>query len=76
MKDPLLPLLPKLPLLPGLPAAEPAPKLLEEASPADEGTPKYGDFGHPATEPAPVLPPEHRAEGGNVFDLTNQQTTH
>ena len=53
-------------------AADPSPEL---ASRAHEDAPKYGDFGHPATEPAPVLPPDHRAEGGNVFDLLNQQTT-
>ena len=71
MKDQPLPL---LPMLPELPAAEPAPKLIEEASPADEGTPKYGDFGHPDAEPAPLPLPDHRAEGGNVHDLRNEQT--
>lgn len=47
----------------------------ERATKAHEGTPQYGDYGHPSTEPAPALPPDRRAEGGNVYDLRNEQTT-
>ena len=60
------------PIPPKFSAADPSPELARQAH---GGTPKYGDFGHPSPEPAPVLPPDHRAEGGNVFDLRNQQTT-
>lgn len=52
--------------------AAPIPDL---ATQAHEGTPQYGDYGHLATEPEPALPPDHRADGGNVFDLRNEQTT-
>jgi hypothetical protein len=52
-----------------------AAPVVELATLAHEGTPRYGDYGHPSTEPAPVLPPDRRAEGGNVFDLRNEQTT-
>jgi hypothetical protein len=60
------PLLPKSILIPRVP---------ELATKAHEGTPQYGDYGHPSTAPAPVLPSDRRAEGGNVFDLINEQTT-
>ena len=61
----------KKPLLP--PAATPtAPELATEAH---EGTPQYGDYGQPSTEPEPEPALDHRTEGGNVFDLGNEQTT-
>ena len=40
---------------------------------AHEGTPVYGDYGHPPAAP-PVRPPDRRAEGGNVYDLASEQT--
>ena len=59
--------------LPPPPAAAPVgPDLATEAH---EGTPQYGEYGHPATAPAPEPAPDHRAKGGNVFDLHNEQTT-
>ncbi|MET4072854.1 hypothetical protein [Hymenobacter sp. UYCo722] len=61
----------KKPLLP--PTATPAvPKRTTEAP---NGTPHYGDYGHPPTRPDPAPAPDHRTEGGNVFDLRNEQTT-
>ena len=54
----------------------PNPATPELALQAHEGTPTYGDYGHPTVAPtAPVRPPDRRAEGGNVFDLRNEQTT-
>lgn len=47
----------------------------ELATKAHEGTPQYGDYGHPATLTDAVPPADRRAEGGNVFDLRNEQTT-
>lgn len=49
-----------------------APELATEAH---KGTPQYGEFGQLSKVPTPVLPPDRRAEGGNVFDLHNEQTT-
>ena len=61
----------KKPLLP--PTTTPAvPKLTTKAH---DGTPQYGDYGHSPTKPAPESAPDHRVEGGNVFDLRNEQTT-
>ena len=37
----------------------------ELATKAHEGTPQYGDYG-----PAP----DHRADGGDVYDLSHEQT--
>ncbi|TDN38810.1 hypothetical protein E4631_21145 [Hymenobacter sp. UV11] len=51
----------------------PAPLTPALATAAHEGTPAYGDYGHQHAAPAP-LPPDHRAEGGNVYDLTKEQT--
>lgn len=51
------------------------PTMQELATKAHEGTPQYGDYGHPSTEPVSVRPPDRRAEGGNVYDLRNEQTT-
>lgn len=48
---------------------------LELATKAHEGTPRYGDYGHPSTEPVPTMLPDRRAAGGNVFDPRNEQTT-
>ena len=48
----------------------------ELALQAHEGTPHYGDYGHPTIIPAaPIRPPDQRAGGGKVFDLHNEQTT-
>jgi hypothetical protein len=42
---------------------------------AHEGTPVYGDYGYPPDASAtPVRLPDRRAEGGNVYDLTSEQT--
>ena len=65
----------KKPLLP--PAATPAaPELATEAH---DGTPQYGNYGHAAVAPipesAPEPTPDHRTDGGDVFDLRNEQTT-
>jgi hypothetical protein len=51
------------------------PAIPELATQAHEGTPRYGDYGHPSTAPAPEKPADTRAAGGNVFDLRNQQKT-
>jgi hypothetical protein len=40
---------------------------------AHEGTPQYGDYGQPPAAPAP-LEPDLRANGGNVYDLSHEQT--
>jgi hypothetical protein len=40
---------------------------------AHEGTPIYGDYGHPPTA-LPVRAPDRRAKGGNVYDLNSEQT--
>lgn len=61
----------KKPLLP--PAATPA--VPELATEAHGGTPQYEDYGHPPAEPTPQPTPDHRADGGDVFDLRNEQTT-
>jgi hypothetical protein len=50
------------------PAARPDP-----ATKAHEGTPRYGDYGHLPATPAPPAP-DHRAKGGNVYDLSHEQT--
>jgi len=47
----------------------------ELATKAHKGTPQYGEFGELSTVPTPVQPLDKRAEGGNVFDLRNEQTT-
>lgn len=60
----------KPPLLPATTPAVPA-----QATEAQNGTPQYGNFGHPPIEPAAEPAADHRAEGGNVFDLRNEQTT-
>lgn len=39
---------------------------------AHEGTPRYGDYGHPPAA-APVRPPDRRAEGGNVYNLSHER---
>ena len=57
------------------PLTPPIAPIVELTTQAHEGTPQYGDYGHPATEPEPVQPPDRRAEGGNAFDLRNEQTT-
>ena len=61
----------KKPLLP--PAATPAVPAL--ATEAHDGTPQYGNYGHAAVEPAPEPTPDPRTDGGDVFDLRNEQTT-
>ena len=54
----------------------PVPTTLELLPQVHEGTPHYGDYGHPPVAPAePVRPPDRRAAGGYVFDLRNEQTT-
>lgn len=50
-----------------------APSTPELAAKAHEGSPKYGNYGHQHAASAP-LPPDHRALGGNVYDLLNEQT--
>jgi hypothetical protein len=50
-----------------------APASTELATKAHEGTPHYGDYGHPPAALTP-LAPDHRAEGGNVYDLSHEQT--
>jgi hypothetical protein len=45
----------------------------ELATKAHEGTPRYGDYGHPAAAPTPPAP-DHRAKGGNIYDLSHEQT--
>ncbi|MGY3090944.1 hypothetical protein ACVWYF_004008 [Hymenobacter sp. UYAg731] len=55
------------------PATIPAVPAL--ATEAQNGTPLYGRFGHPPIEPAAEPAADHRAEGGNVFNLRNEQTT-
>ena len=61
----------KKPLLP--PATTSA--VPELATEAHNGTPQYGGYRHLATKPVPKPAPDHRTEGGNVFDLRNEQTT-
>ena len=52
------------------------PVIPELALQDHEGTPYYGDYGHPTIIPAaPIRPPDRRAEDGNVFDLHNEITT-
>lgn len=58
-----------------LPSPAATPAVPELATEAHDGTPQYGDYGHPSTEPALEPAPDHRADGGNVFDLRNEQTT-
>ena len=58
-----------------LPTPIVTPRVLELATKAHKGTPQYGDYGHASTLPAPVLPPDRRAEGGNVYDLRSEQTS-
>ena len=48
---------------------------LELATQTHEGTPRYGDYGHPSANPVPTTPPDVRAAAGTVFDLRNEQTT-
>jgi len=58
------------------PVAQPRPATPDLALKAHEGTPAYGDYGHPpVASDAPPRPPDRRAEGGNVYDLGNEQTT-
>lgn len=45
----------------------------DPATKAHEGTPRYGDYGHPPAAAAPPAP-DHRAKGGNVYDLSHEQT--
>ncbi|WP_223650577.1 hypothetical protein [Hymenobacter psoromatis] len=61
-----------LPVPTPLPAAD-LPTTPVLAMKAHEGTPQYGDYGHPSAEPTP-LAPDHRAEGGDVYDLSHEQT--
>jgi len=59
-----------------LPAPVPSaalPATPELAAKAHEGTPRYGDYGHPPAAPAPPAP-DHRADGGDVYDLSHEQT--
>jgi hypothetical protein len=56
------------------PAATPPAAPAELATKAHEGTPQYGDYGHPPAAPAPPPVPDHRAEGGNAYDLRHEQT--
>ncbi|QKG55246.1 hypothetical protein GKZ68_00495 [Hymenobacter sp. BRD128] len=61
-----------------LPAPTPLPAADRPASPelamkAHEGTPAYGDYGQPAAADAPPAP-DYRAAGGNVYDLSHEQT--
>ena len=57
-------------------SSAPVPVMPELALQAQEGIPYYGDYGHPTIIPAaPIQPPDRRAEGGNVFDLHNEQPT-
>lgn len=58
-----------------LPTLIVTPRVPELATKAHEGTPQYGDYGHPSTLAPPSAPPDRRAEGGNVFNLLNEQTT-
>ena len=52
-----------------------APVVPDLATKAHDGTPQYGNYGHPSTEPKPEPASDQRAVGGNVFDLRNEQTT-
>ncbi|GAB3638998.1 hypothetical protein GCM10027422_45890 [Hymenobacter arcticus] len=45
----------------------------ELAATAHAGTPRYGDYGHPSAAPTPPAP-DHRTDGGNVYDLSHEQT--
>lgn len=61
-----------------LPAPTPRPAANQPATPelatkAHEGTPQYGDYGHPPADPTPPAP-DQRAAGGNVYDLSHEQT--
>ncbi|AMJ65992.1 hypothetical protein [Hymenobacter sp. PAMC 26628] len=49
------------------------PATPELATKAHEGTPEYGDYGHPPTAPTPPAP-DHRADGGDIYDLSHEQT--
>lgn len=53
--------------------ARPRPTTSGLALKAHEGTPQYGDYGHPPAVPA-ARPPDRRAEGGNVYDLSSEQS--
>ena len=55
------------------PLAVPATAKPELATKAHEGTPQYGDYGHAPAAPVP-LAPDLRAAGGNVYDLSHEQT--
>jgi hypothetical protein len=58
------------------PAAVPGttpPIAPELATEAHAGTPHYGDYGHPSANPAPAAP-DHRTDGGDVYDLSREQT--
>lgn len=55
----------------------PAPAIAPGATPelaiqAHEGTPQYGDYGHPLTAPAAPVP-DQRAVGDNGYDLSHEQ---
>ncbi|TPG58435.1 hypothetical protein [Hymenobacter nivis] len=57
-------------VLPSIPPIIATPAL---ATKAHGGPPRYGDYGYPPA--APALPaPNHRAEGGNAYDLSHEQT--
>lgn len=57
------------------PVARPRATTPDPALKAHEGTPIYGDYGHPpAAADVPPRSPDRRAEGGNVYDLGNEQT--
>lgn len=60
---------------PLLPLSAATPVVPDRTTEAHEGTPRYGDYGHPAAAPAPEPAPDNRAEGGNGYDLRNEQTT-
>jgi hypothetical protein len=51
------------------------PAVRELATMAHEGTPCYGDYGHPSVAPVPEKRVDTRAAGGNLFDLRNEQST-
>jgi hypothetical protein len=55
------------------PVARPRSTTFDLALKAHEGTPQYGDYGHPPAAPA-ARPSDRRAEGGNVYDLSNEQS--
>lgn len=56
------------------PLPTPAAPSIELATQPHKGTPRYGDYDHRSTAPAPAGEPNRRAASGYVFDLRNEQT--